>query len=390
MIKSISIIGSTGSIGEQTLEVVREHNIKVKALSANKSVEKIYEQIKEFSPSLVSMGDEKSAIILQEKIRKSGFKTEVLWGDEGNCAVATFPESEMTVASMVGIAGLSPVIEAIRAGKKIALANKETLVAAGELVISEARAGNVPIYPVDSEHSAIWQCLKEFDTKKVSRLFLTASGGPFRGKSKHYLESVTRKDALAHPTWDMGGKITIDSATLMNKGLEVIEAYWLFGVQKSQIEVVVHPQSIIHSMVEFIDGSVLAQLGFPDMKLPIRVALAEKEREKGEYRPFDPFIANNLTFEKADTETFRCLQLAFDALEIGGSMPAVMNSANEIAVEMFLNGEIAFLKIPEFVEKTMNSHLKENFINKYTLENICELDLWARKNVKKYAEVEKN
>jgi len=390
MIKSVSIIGSTGSIGEQTLEVVREHNIEVKALSANKSVEKIYGQIEEFAPALVSMGDEKSAIVLQERIKKSGIRTEVLWGDEGNCAVAAFADSEMTVASMVGIAGLSPVIEAIRAGKKIALANKETLVAAGELVMSQAKSGNVPIYPVDSEHSAIWQCLNDFDTKKVSRIFLTASGGPFRGRSRQDLESVTIKDALAHPTWDMGGKITIDSATLMNKGLEVIEAYWLFGVQKSQIEVVVHPQSIIHSMVEFIDGSVLAQLGFPDMKLPIRVAMAEKEREKAEYRPFDPFIANNITFEKPDKDTFKCLQLAFDALEIGGSMPAVMNSANEIAVEMFLNGEIAFLKIPEFVEKTMNTHLKENFINKYTLENIYELDLWARKNVKKYAEVERN
>jgi len=382
MIKSISIIGSTGSIGEQTLEVAREHNIKVKALSANKSIEKIYRQIKEFSPSLVSMGNEKAAMSLKEMIKKEGLKTEVLWGDKGNCEVATFSESEMTVASMVGIAGLSPVFEAIKAGKKIALANKETLVAAGELVISAAKAGEVPIYPVDSEHSAIWQCLNDFDTKEVSRLFLTASGGPFRGKSKFDLESVTRQDALAHPTWDMGGKITIDSATLMNKGLEVIEAYWLFGIEKSQIEVVVHPQSIIHSMVEFIDGSVLAQMGFPDMKLPIRVALAEKEHVRGQHKIFDPFTANNLTFERPDKDTFRCLQLAFDALDTGGSMPAVMNSANEQAVEMFLNGEISFLKIPESVEKTMNSHLKENFINKYNLDNIFELDLWARRNVK--------
>lgn len=381
MIKSISILGSTGSIGEQTLDIAREHNVQVKALSANKNVDKIFAQILEFNPEVVSMGDENSALLLSQRIKESGIKTEVYRGTEGNCIVAACGSCEMTVASMVGIAGLAPVYEAIKSGKKIALANKETLVAAGKLITGEISRRKIPMYPVDSEHSAIWQCLEDFNTDKVSRLFLTASGGPFRGKKSDELANVTVKEALSHPTWEMGGKITIDSSTLMNKGLEVIEAFWLFGVEKEKIEVVVHPQSIIHSMVEFLDGSVMAQLGFPDMKMPIRLALTEKERVVGSHKPFNPFVANNLTFEKPDIETFKSLRLAYNSLDIGGSMPAVMNSANERAVEMFLNGQIPFLTIADYIEETMDAHIKENFINDYKLEDIYELDNWARKTV---------
>lgn len=378
MIKSVSILGSTGSIGIQTLDVVRKFGIKVEALSANTSIDIIEKQIAEFRPSLVSMGDEKSAAELSRRISKLDFNVSIMYGNEGNCAVATAAGSDMTIAAMVGISGLSPVVAAIRAGKDIALANKETLVAAGAIVTEEASKNNVNIYPVDSEHSAIWQCLKDFNTKDVSRIFLTASGGPFRGKKTEDLKSISLASALSHPTWNMGGKITIDSATLMNKGLEVIEAFWLFGVDKSNIEVVVHPQSIIHSMVEFVDGSVLAQMGFPDMRLPIQIALLKKERIRGEYKPFNPFIADTLTFEKPDIKTFRCLQLAYDALDIKGSMAAVMNSANEKAVELFMGEKCSFLEIPEYIEKTMERHLQTNFIKTPDLESIFELDKWSR------------
>jgi len=378
MIQSISVLGSTGSIGVQTLEVAKTFGIRVVALSANQNVDRMEEQVRQFRPLLVSMSDPVSALLLQEKIRDLDPKVAVMSGMDGNIAVATLPEAEMVVAAMVGVNGLKPVIEAILAGKDIALANKETLVAGGSIVIPLAKKRNISIYPVDSEHSAIWQCLIGASNEAIHRIFLTASGGPFRGKTRSELEHVSINDALAHPTWTMGGKITIDCATMMNKGLEVIEAHWLFGVSESQIEVVVHPQSIIHSMVEYHDGSVMAQMGFPDMKLPIQIALMKKERIAGEYKPFDPFAANHLTFEKPDSDTFRCLSLAYEASAMGGSMPVVMNSANEKAVERFLKGKIGFLDIAIHVEKTMDEHSRTNFTNYVDYQTIQELDQWSR------------
>lgn len=378
MVQSISILGSTGSIGIQTLEVARHFNIKVVAISSNRNVDLIEKQAREFMPQIVSMSDIASAMELKNRLIDIKESVTVLHGMEGNIAVATIDESEMVVASMVGVAGLLPVISAIKAGKDIALANKETLVAGGGIVMPLAKKHNVSIYPVDSEHSAIWQCLNNFDTNNVNRIFLTASGGPFRGWKIDSLKDVTVSQALNHPTWKMGGKITIDSATMMNKGLEVIEAKWLFNIPLQSVEVVIHPQSIIHSMVEFSDGSVMGQMGFPDMKLPIQIALAKKQRVKGDYKPFNPFIANNLTFEKPDNESFKCLPLAYEAANIGGSMPGVMNSANEKAVELFLDGKIGFLDIANRIEKTMNLHMKSNFMTNIDLESIMELDSWAR------------
>ncbi len=378
MIQSISVLGSTGSIGVQTLEVAKTFGIRVVALSANQNVDRMEEQVRQFRPLLVSMSDPVSALLLQEKIRDLDPKVAVMSGMDGNIAVATLPEAEMVVAAMVGVNGLKPVIEAILAGKDIALANKETLVAGGSIVIPLAKKRNISIYPVDSEHSAIWQCLIGSSNEAIHRIFLTASGGPFRGKTRSELEHVSINDALAPPTWTMGGKITIDCATMMNKGLEVIEAHWLFDVSESQIEVVVHPQSIIHSMVEYHDGSVMAQMGFPDMKLPIQIALMKKERIAGEYKPFDPFVANHLTFEKPDSDTFRCLSLAYEASAMGGSMPVVMNSANEKAVERFLKGKIGFLDIAIHVEKTMDELSRINFTNYVDYQTIQELDQWSR------------
>jgi len=380
MIKAISILGSTGSIGIQTLEVARTFGIQVLALSANSNVDLMEKQIREFRPVLVSMSDEHAAIILHARIADLYPKVTVMTGMEGNEAVAKISGAEMVVAAMVGVAGLKPVIDAIMAGKDIALANKETLVAGGSIVIPLAKKMDVVIYPVDSEHSAIWQCLsgKSEEDNDINRIFLTASGGPFIGKKESDLVNVTVKQALSHPTWKMGGKISIDSATMMNKGLEVIEAHWLFDISESQIEVVVHPQSIVHSMVEFCDGSVLAQMGFPDMRLPIQIALMKKKRVRGEYKPFNPFVANNLTFEQPDIKTFRCLELAYEASRIGGSMPVVLNSANERAVELFFKGKIGFMDISRHVEKTMNEHFKTNFTKQINYQIIQELDSWAR------------
>lgn len=381
MIKSISILGSTGSIGMQTLEVARVFGIKIIALSANRNIDRIEKQIREFHPVLVSMSDEYAAGQLRDRIADMWPHVTVMSGMEGNIAVARVAGAEMVVAAMVGIAGLRPVIEAILSGKDIALANKETLVAGGSIIIPLVQKMDVSLYPVDSEHSAIWQCLAGSGNEDISRIFLTASGGPFRGKKIDELKNVDVSQTLAHPTWKMGGKITVDSATMMNKGLEVIEAHWLFDVPLSQIEVVVHPQSIIHSMVEFKDGSVLAQMGFPDMKLPIQIALMKKERVAGEYKPFDPFTANVLTFEKPDTETFRCLALAYEASEIGGSMPVVLNSANEKSVELFLDGRIGFPDIAANVEKTMDMHMQTNFTAVIDYKIIQDLDVWARNYV---------
>ncbi len=378
MIQSISILGSTGSIGVQTLEVAKAFGIRAVGLSAGQNVDRMEQQVRAFHPLLASMSHPAAAKMLEERIRDLEPKVAVMSGEEGNVAVATLSEAQMTVAAMVGVSGLKPVLAAISAGKDIALANKETLVAGGAIVMPLAAEKHVSIYPVDSEHSAIWQCLVGSSVDDINRIFLTASGGPFRGKTRKDLEMVSIREALAHPTWTMGGKITIDCATMMNKGLEVIEARWLFDVPPSRIEVVVHPQSIIHSMVEYRDGSVMAQMGFPDMKLPIQIALMKKERVPGEYKPFNPFVANRLTFEKPDTETFRCLALAYEAAAVGGSMPVVMNSANEKAVERFLAGKIGFLDIASHVEATMEEHKRTNFTSRIDFQTIQELDQWAR------------
>lgn len=375
MVKNISIIGSTGSIGTQTLECVRNLGINVEGLSANSNIELLEKQINEFSPQIVSVGTETLAVELKKKI---GNKCEIVYGIDGVTAVATVPAAEMVVTSVVGIAGLIPTIAAIKNGKNIALANKETLVAAGEIVMNLAREKGVHIIPVDSEHSAIFQSLRSGNSCEMEKIILTASGGPFRGYTKEQLANVTLAQALKHPNWSMGSKVTIDSATLMNKGLEVIEAKWLFGMDSSKIQVVVHPQSVIHSAVEFVDGSVIAQLGKPDMRLPIQYALTHPERAKASFSKLDFMQMSSLTFEKPDKETFRCLQLAFDAITAGGTMPAVMNAANEVAVSMFLKEEIKFSQIADIVEKIMFKH---NVNIKPSIDDIIEVDKWARTEI---------
>lgn len=375
MVKSISILGSTGSIGKQTLDVVRIlGNVEVRGLSTNTNIELLEAQVREFKPEKVCVFDEKKAIILKDSIRDTN--TIVLTGIDGLNEVAAIDEIDTVVTSVVGTIGLIPTIEAIKAGKNIALANKETLVAAGEIVIKLAKEKNVKILPVDSEHSAIFQCLMGISSKNdLSKIILTASGGPFRGKTLEDLKSVTVKDALKHPNWSMGRKITIDSATMMNKGLEVIEAYWLFGVDINQIEVVIHPQSIIHSMVEMLDGSVIAQLGVPDMKVPIQFALTYPQRKPNNFPKLRLTECSDLTFKKPDMDTFRCLKIAFDALNIKGTMPAVMNAANEIAVENFLTEKIGFLDIAGIIDEVMRKH---KTISNPDLINILDADRWAR------------
>jgi 1-deoxy-D-xylulose-5-phosphate reductoisomerase len=381
LVRSISILGSTGSIGTQTLDVARSLGLRVEALAAGKGVALLAEQAKAFRPRLVSVATPEGAAELKTRLSGCGFPIEILCGEEGTCAVASCPEAEMVVAAMVGVAGLVPVLAALRAGKGVALANKETLVAGGSLVMPLVRERGLALNPVDSEHSAIWQCLWGAPEKTLSRILLTASGGPFRGWDKASLADIGVAQALAHPTWKMGGKITIDSATLMNKGLEVIEASWLFDVSVDRVTVVVHPQSVVHSMVEFIDGSVLAQMGRPDMKLPIRVALSYPDRIAGDCARFDPFACGPLTFERPDPETFRCLALAYEAGRRGGSLPAVMNSANEEAVALFLAGRIGFLDIPRLVEACMERHMASGFLAHPDLQSILALDAETRRSL---------
>lgn len=353
--KKISILGSTGSIGTQTLEVVREQkDIQVLGLAAGSNIIMLEAQIREFRPKLVAVWDTQKALILAKKVE--GLGVTVVSGMEGLEQVATIQEVEIVVTAVVGMIGIKPTIAAIEAGKDIALANKETLVTAGHLIMPLAKKNNVAILPVDSEHSAIFQCLRGNESKDIHKILLTASGGPFRGKKKMELVNVQVEDALKHPNWEMGQKITIDSSTMMNKGLEVIEAKWLFGVEMEQIQVVVQPQSIIHSMIEYEDGAVMAQLGTPDMKLPIQYALYYPERK---YLPGERLDFNTLTqitFEKPDMNTFSGLKLAYVAGKIGGSMPTVYNAANEKAVEKFLKKEITYLQITEIVERCMREH----------------------------------
>lgn len=353
--KKIGILGSTGSIGTQTLEIVRSNkDLQVSALAAGQSVGRMEEQIREFSPSIAVMWTEEAANEL--RIRVADTKTKVLCGMEGLLEIAVMEELEVLVTAIVGMIGIKPTIAAIEAGKTIALANKETLVTAGHIIMPLAAQKKVAILPVDSEHSAIFQSMHGENIKRVSKILLTASGGPFRGKKREELEHITVEDALRHPNWSMGRKITVDSSTLVNKGLEVIEAKWLFQVEPEKIQVIVHPQSIIHSMVEYADGGIMAQLGMPDMKLPIQYALFYPDRRPMEGERVDFFALSTLTFEKPDTDTFKGLSMAYEAIKASGSMPTVYNAANEKAVSLFLDRKIRFLEIYDLIEGAMAHH----------------------------------
>lgn len=378
--KSISILGSTGSIGVNTLKVIEHLNgdFRVVALGAGSNVEVLAEQIKQFNPQLVAVKDEICAENLLKKLQQLKAKVPKIEVDEkGLIEVATHEEADIVVSATVGAVGFVPTLRAIEAGKRIALANKETLVIAGELMTKAAIKHKVEILPVDSEHNALHQCLRGESTKEVKRLILTASGGPFRTKSKTEIENATIEEALNHPNWKMGAKITIDSATLMNKGLEVIEARWLFGFSAEEISVIVHPQSVVHSMVEMIDGSIIAQLGVTDMKHAIQYALTYPSRKENCLEPLDFTKVTNLTFEQPDLEKFPCLALAYRALREGGTLPAVLNAANEISVQAFLDGKICLSEIARINEAVMNKHQTEAA---NSLETILSADKQARDN----------
>ena len=358
--KKIAILGSTGSIGTQTLEVARNNgDLEIISLAAGSNVKKLEEQIREFHPRLVAVWTEEKAKELRDAVKDLDVK--VVSGMDGLIEICTLPEAEIVVTAIVGMIGIVPTIAAMKAGKDIALANKETLVTAGHIIIPLAKETGVQILPVDSEHSAIFQCLHGENRSQLKKILLTASGGPFRGKKLEDLKNIQVEDALKHPNWAMGRKITIDSSTLVNKGLEMMEAKWLFGVEPENIQIVVQPKSIIHSMVEFVDGAVIAQLGTPDMKLPIQYALYYPERRYLPGERLDFWKLTEITFEKPDMETFAGLRLAFDAAAAGGSMPTVYNAANERAVAKFLDRKIAYLQIPEIIETCMEHHkVKEN------------------------------
>jgi len=374
-IKKISILGSTGSIGRSVLDVVRRYpdRFQVVALAAGTNIALLARQVDEFSPKLVSVKHRHDVQALK-KMLHSHFP-EIDSGINGVTQVAVVEEAQTVVSAIEGSAGLIPTVAALDAGKEIALANKETLVVAGEIVMKKAAAQGVGIIPIDSEHSAVFQCLENRDKSSIRRILLTASGGPFLRLDKEKFPQVTNKEALAHPTWKMGPKITIDSATLMNKGLEVIEAKWLFDIQVENIEVIIHPQSVVHSMVEYSDGSVMAQMGIADMRIPILYALTYPDRWDLELPRLDLPGQGSLTFEQPDTERFPCLNLAYQAVRTGGTLPAVMNGANEVAVKSFLDGEIKFSFIPELIEKTMRAHAVSSLDS---LESVLRADRWAR------------
>lgn len=371
--KKIGILGSTGSIGTQTLEIVRNNkDLQVTALAAGSSISKMEEQVREFLPQIAVMWSEEAARELRTRVADTN--TRVLSGMEGLLELAVWPEMDVLVTAIVGMIGIKPTIAAIEAGKMIALANKETLVTAGHIIIPLAKEKQVSILPVDSEHSAIFQSMHGENKERVRKILLTASGGPFRGKKRNELRDITVEDALKHPNWSMGRKITVDSSTLVNKGLEVIEAKWLFGVEPEAIQVVIHPQSIIHSMVEYVDGGIMAQLGMPDMKLPIQYALFYPDRRPMEGKRVDFFELGSMTFEKPDTETFRGLSMAYDAIASGGSMPTVFNAANEKAVALFLEKKIRFLDIYDLIQGAMESH---KTIQNPSVEQILEAEAEA-------------
>lgn len=368
--KQIAILGSTGSIGTQTLEVVRENgDIQVLAMAAGNNIALLEQQIREFHPKLVAVWSEEKAKELRDRIKDT--KTEVMWGMDGLIAVSVYKDVEILVTAIVGMIGIRPTIEAIKAGKHIALANKETLVTAGHIIMPLAKEYGVSILPVDSEHSAIFQSLQGNEHKSIHKILLTASGGPFRGKKEEDLLKIKVEDALKHPNWTMGQKITIDSSTMINKGLEVIEAKWLFDVDVDQVQVVVQPQSIIHSMVEYVDGAIMAELGTPDMKLPIQYALYYPERRYLPGDRLDFWSLGKIDFEKPDMKTFYGLELAYEAGRKGGSLPTVFNAANELAVSKFLNREIKYLEIMEIVEDCMRAHRN---IENPTLQQILDTE----------------
>lgn len=379
--KNLSILGSTGSIGTQSLETARKCGYSVSALSAYSNVDLIEKQIREFKPSVAALVDENAAKELKNRV--SDTNTRVLSGLSGVCECASQDGADTVINAVVGMAGLRPTLTAIECGKKIALANKETLVAGGQLVTRKARENKVDILPVDSEHSAIFQCLQgQPSNRALKKIILTASGGPFFGKTKDELSKVTVADALKHPNWSMGQKITVDSATMMNKGLELIEAVWLFSVSPEKVEIVVHRESIIHSMVEYDDNAVIAQLGLPDMKIPIQYALTYPERIESLTGELDLTKLGTLTFYKPDYDTFRCMTVCREAITRGGLYPAYANSANEQANLMFRNGEIGFLDIGELVERVMN---EAPSVTEYSADDIDEADSEARRLVLKYA-----
>jgi 1-deoxy-D-xylulose-5-phosphate reductoisomerase len=376
--KSIAILGSTGSIGCNTLEVVRHlGDIRVVAMAAGRNMEKFAEQVAAFSPELVSCDTQDCAETLERELHRirSSAKPRILLNSEGLTAVATHDEAEILVSATVGAVGFVPTLRAIETGKRIALANKETLVMAGEVMTKAAERSGAEIMPVDSEHNAIHQCLRGESTREVKRLILTASGGPFRTRSADEIADATVEQALAHPNWKMGEKISIDSATLMNKGLEVIEARWLFGFEADQISVIVHPQSVVHSMVEMVDGSVIAQLGATDMKHPIQYALTYPDRKPGCIKPLDLKQLTDLTFEEPDLERFPCLGLAYTALRKGGTMPAVLNAANEVAVQAFLGGKVRLSEIAVINRSVMDAHDPRPADS---IEQVLQADSWAR------------
>ncbi len=373
--KKLAVLGSTGSIGVSTLEIVKafpEH-YQIVALTAGHNINLLQKQIKYFRPRIVSVVSAVDAKKLSQQLK--GMDVEICCGVEGMIQCAIAPESDMVVAAVVGAAGLVPTMAAIKSGKDVALANKETLVTAGSLIMAEADRQEINLIPVDSEHSAIFQSMTGHRREDVRRLLLTASGGPFREYGLAQFKNITPADALAHPNWDMGRKISIDSATMMNKGLEVIEAHWLFDFPATMIDVHIHPESIIHSLVEYQDGAVMAQLGVPDMKTPIAYALSWPERLPLDQPPLNLCSQGNLSFSEPDMERFPCLQLAYDALAMGGTIPAVMNAANEVAVEAFLNNQLDFLGISQVIEKTMLQHQGEDLI---TVDQALHADLWGR------------
>ena len=381
--KKISLLGSTGSIGTNVLDVIERNpeNFQIIGMSAGSNIDLFAKQIRKFKPRVVALFDTKKIPTLKERI--ADLDIEILSGEEGTIAVATLPEADVVVSGVMGSAGLLPAIHALKSGKNLALANKETLVIAGELVLREAKKTNSQIIPIDSEHSAIFQVLNGEKKERIKKIILTASGGPFRTFSFDQMETVTVKDALKHPNWDMGAKITIDSSTMMNKGLEYIEAKWLFGLN-TPVEIIVHSQSIIHSMIEFVDTSILAQLGIPDMRVPIAYALTYPDRFQCDLPSLDLTTMGNLTFEAPDFERFPCLRLAIDAMEIGKTMPAVLNAANEIAVQAFLEELISYKDIAELIRMVMQNHnpspLKE-------LQDVLIADRWAREETTKLVTV---
>ena len=378
--RTLTILGSTGSIGTQTLDIVRQFkdDFSINVLTANTRIKELEDQIREFYPKAVAISNEDA---WKEFKNTTSFKGEILCGEEGVIAAASHPDNDIVMQALVGFSGVAPTLAAIQQGATIALANKETLVSAGSIVMKSAKEKQVPILAVDSEHSAILQCMAGEERSMIDKIILTASGGPFREFEKDAFSSITREQALKHPNWVMGQKITIDSATLMNKGFEVIEARWLFDLSPEQIEVVIHPQSIIHSLVQFGDASIKAQLGTPDMRVPIIYALFHPERRHADLPKLDLLTAGNLSFFKPDTERFPCLQLAYDAMKTGGTAPAILNAANEIAVQYFLENKASFLQIPQIIEKVLG---QMPIIDNPDIHQIDEADNEARNLAKKF------